>query len=136
MRKITIVLLFLLLLISPFYSQNSDLNIIVNRKSDIQKAQDFTSVSFYLKDIEANQVAKLVEEVTSYSGMVIFTMNEMGQNMNLYRGYLKFSSSIDFIGLEKIFVFYNIKTYTVEGEKKQLGDLNKRKITEKGKVSQ
>ncbi|PIZ06032.1 MAG: hypothetical protein COY57_04140, partial [Flavobacteriales bacterium CG_4_10_14_0_8_um_filter_32_5] len=105
MRKITIVLLFLLLLISPFYSQNSDLNIIVNRKSDIQKAQDFTSVSFYLKDIEANQVAKLVEEVTSYSGMVIFTMNEMGQNMNLYRGYLKFSSSIDFIGLEKIFVF-------------------------------
>jgi len=136
MRKTTILSLFILALISPFYSQSSDLNIIVNRKSDIQKAQDFTSVSFYLKDIDANQVAKLVEEVTSYSGMVVFTMNEMGQNMDLYKGYMKFSSSIDFIGLEKIFVSYNIKTYTVEGVKKQLGDLNKTKVTANGKVSQ
>ncbi len=136
MKKNAILLLLTILSISPFYGQDNELNIIVNRKSDIQKAEDFTSVTFYLKGIDGKQAAKLVKEIASYSGMVTFTMNEMGEDMDLYKGYMKFSSSIDFNGLDKIFVANNIKSYTVEGVKKTLSDLIKIKGTANGKVSQ
>lgn len=136
MKKHIIVSLFLLLFISPFYSQNSDLNIIINRKSDIQKAKDYTAIDFYLKDIDSKIVSKLVNDVSSYPGVIVFTLKEMNNSLDLYKGYIKFSSTTDFIGLEKIFVSYKIKSYTVEGVKKTISDLNKMKITANGKVSE
>lgn len=134
MKKHVIISILLMCISFAFYAQKTELNIIINKKSDIYRAKDFTSIDFYLKDINSNQINSLVKEVASYSGIEVFTMKEMGQNLDLYKGYIKFSGNIDFKGLEKILNSYNITYYTVGGEKKEFKNLYKE--TAEGKIKE